>query len=89
MRAVILAGGKGTRLVPFTKVFPKPLVPLGDKPILDTILCQLRHFGFTHITLAVGHMAELIRTYVGKGERYGLAVFPDVMCRGYLARVLA
>jgi NDP-sugar pyrophosphorylase family protein len=78
MRAVILAGGKGTRLVPFTKVFPKPLVPLGDKPILDTILRQLRHFGFTHITLAVGHMAEMIRTYVGTGEQYGIEI--DYAC---------
>ena len=74
MRAVILAGGKGTRLLPFTKVFPKPLVPLGDKPILDTILRQLKYFGFTHVTLAVGHMAEMIQTYVRSGEGYGLAV---------------
>ena len=74
MRAVILAGGKGTRLLPFTKVFPKPLVPLGDKPILDTIIRQLKHFGFTHITLAVGHMAEMIRTYVHNGERYGIKI---------------
>ncbi|MGE3539073.1 MAG: sugar phosphate nucleotidyltransferase [Candidatus Tectimicrobiota bacterium] len=74
MHAVILAGGRGTRLLPFTKVFPKPLVPLGEKPILDTILRQLKHFGFTRITLAVGHMAELIQTYVGNGERYGLHI---------------
>lgn len=74
MRAVILAGGKGTRLLPFTKVFPKPLVPLGDKPILDTILRQLRHFGYTRITLAVGHMAEMIQTYVQNGERYDLNI---------------
>jgi NDP-sugar pyrophosphorylase family protein len=74
MHAVILAGGKGTRLVPFTKVFPKPLVPLGDKPIIDTIIRQLKHFGFTHITLAVGHMAEMIQTYVRNGERYGIKV---------------
>jgi NDP-sugar pyrophosphorylase family protein len=75
MQAVILAGGKGTRLIPYTKVFPKPLVPLGDdKPILDVILCQLKHFGFTRIILAVGHMAEMIKTYVHNGERYGLDV---------------
>jgi NDP-sugar pyrophosphorylase family protein len=74
MRAVILAGGKGTRLLPFTKVFPKPLVPLGDKPILDTIIRQLKHFGFTHITLAVGHMAEMIQTYVRSGEQYGITI---------------
>ena len=74
MHAVILAGGKGTRLVPFTKVFPKPLVPLGDKPIIDTIIRQLKHFGFTRITLAVGHMAEMIQTYVRNGERYGIEI---------------
>lgn len=74
MRAVILAGGKGTRLLPFTKVFPKPLVPLGDKPILDTIIRQLKHFGFTRITLAVGHMAEMIQTYLRNGERYGIDI---------------
>jgi NDP-sugar pyrophosphorylase family protein len=74
MHAVILAGGKGTRLLPFTKVFPKPLVPLGEKPILDTILRQLKHFDFTRITLAVGHMAEMIQAYVGNGDRYGLNI---------------
>jgi NDP-sugar pyrophosphorylase family protein len=60
VQAVILAGGKGTRLHPYTKVFPKPLVPLGEEPILDTILRQLKHFGFTRITLAVGYRAEMI-----------------------------
>jgi NDP-sugar pyrophosphorylase family protein len=74
VQAVILAGGKGTRLLPFTKVFPKPLVPLGEKPILDTILRQLKHFGFTRVTLAVGHMAEMIQTYVSDGERYGIEI---------------
>ncbi|RMF90004.1 MAG: nucleotidyltransferase family protein [Nitrospinota bacterium] len=74
MQAVILAGGKGKRLLPFTRVFPKPLVPLGDRPILDMILRQLKHFGFTRVTLAVGHMAEMIQTYVQQGERYGLAI---------------
>src|SRR5512145_501048 len=74
MQAIILAGGKGTRLVPFTHVFPKPLVPLGEKPILDTILRQLKHFGFTQVTLAVGYMAEMIQTYVNHGTRYGLDI---------------
>ena len=72
MQAVILAGGKGTRLLPFTKVFPKPLVPLGEKPILDTVLRQLKHFGCTRVTLAVGYMAEMIQTYVSHGERYSI-----------------
>jgi NDP-sugar pyrophosphorylase family protein len=74
MQAVILAGGKGTRLLPFTKVFPKPLVPLGEKPILDTILRQLKHFGFTRVTLAVGHKADMIQTYVRNGEQYGIEI---------------
>lgn len=74
MRAVILAGGKGTRLMPYTKVFPKPLVPVGEKPILDTILRQLKHFGFTQTTLAVGYMAEMIQAYVHNGERYGINI---------------
>jgi len=74
MQAVILSGGKGTRLLPFTKVFPKPLVPLGERPILDTILRQLKHFGFTRVTLAVGYMADMIQTYIGSGERYGINI---------------
>ena len=74
MQAVILAGGKGTRLSPFTKVFPKPLVPVGEKPILDTIIRQLRYFGFQRITLAVGYMAEMIQTYIRNGEQYGMAI---------------
>jgi len=74
VQAIILAGGKGTRLLPFTNVFPKPLVPIGEKPILDTILRQLKYFGFTRVTLAVGYMAEMIQTYVNHGERYGIDI---------------
>lgn len=74
MQAVILAGGKGTRLAPFTKVFPKPLVPVGEKPILDTVIRQLKHFGFQRVTLAVGYMATMIQTYIRTGEQYGLEV---------------
>jgi len=74
MQAVILAGGKGTRLSPFTKVFPKPLVPVGEKPILDLIIRQLRHFGFQRVTLAVGYMAEMIQTYMRNGEQYGMEI---------------
>ena len=63
MKAVILAGGKGTRLAPYTTVFPKPLIPLGHKPILEIIVRQLAHYGFKDITLSVGYLAELIRAY--------------------------
>lgn len=63
MKAVILAGGKGRRLAPYTTVFPKPLVPLGDRPILDLIIRQLAHHGFNEIVLTVGYLAELIQAY--------------------------
>jgi NDP-sugar pyrophosphorylase family protein len=70
--AVILAGGKGTRLAPLTTVLPKPLMPLGEGPILDVLLRQLAVQGWREVTLAVGHMANLIRAYCGNGARYGL-----------------
>ncbi|MGQ9921340.1 MAG: sugar phosphate nucleotidyltransferase [Desulfobacca sp.] len=72
MRAVILAGGKGVRLAPLTQVIPKPLVPLGGKPILEIVLRQLKDQGFRHVTLAVGYMAELIQAYFGDGRKLGL-----------------
>lgn len=74
MRAVVLAGGKGTRLRPYTTVFPKPLMPLGDVPILDIVLRQLVAAGFRDITLSVGYLAELVRAYCGDGSRYGVAL---------------
>ena len=63
MKAIVLAGGKGTRLRPYTTVFPKPLVPVGDRPILDIVIRQLIHYGFDDIVLSVGHLAELIQAY--------------------------
>ena len=60
MRAVVLAGGKGTRLRPYTAVLPKPLLPIGDGPVLEIVIQQLQAAGFDHITLATGYMAELI-----------------------------
>jgi NDP-sugar pyrophosphorylase family protein len=74
MKAVVLAGGRGTRLAPYTTVFPKPLMPVGDKPILDVVVRQLRHHGFTEITLAVGHLAELLMAYFGDGSRFGVTI---------------
>ena len=63
MRAVILAGGRGTRLRPFTVNFPKPLMPLGDKPIIEILLHYLVRQGITDVTLTVGHLKELIKAY--------------------------
>jgi NDP-mannose synthase len=63
MRAVILAGGKGSRLRPYTLVLPKPLVPVGDRPILELILRQLASAGFRRADLCVGHLGSLIQTY--------------------------
>lgn len=75
MRAIILAGGKGTRLYPYTTLIPKPLVPLGGKfSILEIIIMQLRQAGFTHITLAVNHLSQLIMAYFGDGSRLGVSL---------------
>jgi len=74
MQAVILAGGKGTRLKPYTTTFPKPLVPIGDYPILEVIIRQLAHFGFTDIKISTGHLAALIEAYCGDGERWGVHI---------------
>ena len=74
MRAVILAGGKGTRLRPYTVSLPKPLVPVGDRSILDIVLIQLRRAGVTRVTMAVSHLAHLIMAYFGDGERWGLQI---------------
>jgi NDP-sugar pyrophosphorylase family protein len=63
LRAVILAGGRGVRLRPFTVNFPKPLMPLGDSPILEVLIKRLVAYGITDITLTVGHLAELIKAY--------------------------
>jgi len=73
-RAVILAGGQGTRLRPYTVVLPKPLMPVGDYPILEVIIRQLSHFGFKHITLAVNHQAEIIKAYFGEGDKWGIRI---------------
>ena len=69
MKAVILAGGKGTRLAPYTTIFPKPLVPIGDRPILEIIIRQLVQQGFGNIIVSVGHLGELIEAYFQNGHR--------------------
>ena len=68
MRAVILAGGKGTRLRPYTTVLPKPLVPVAERPILELIIRQLARVGFTRIDLSVGHLGGLIKAYLDSIE---------------------
>jgi NDP-sugar pyrophosphorylase family protein len=67
MRAVILAGGLGMRLRPYTTILPKPLLPIGDRPILEIILGQLAAAGFTKADLCVGHLGDLIRVYFSEG----------------------
>ncbi len=69
--AVVLAGGKGTRLRPYTTSFPKPLMPVGDRPVLEILVEQLIRDKFTCFYFAVGHLAELIEAYFGDGKRWG------------------
>jgi len=70
--AVILAGGRGTRLRPYTLTLPKPLVPLVDTPIVEIVIRKLANAGYDSATLAINHMGELIQAYFGTGERWGL-----------------
>ena len=72
--AVILAGGLGTRLRPYTITMPKPLVPIGDKAILEIIIIQLAKWGFERVILTVNHQAEMIREYFGDGSKWGITV---------------
>jgi NDP-mannose synthase len=74
MQALILAGGEGTRLKPFTNVIPKPLVPVGDLPILEIVLRQLKFYGADRIVLAVNKLARLIEAFFGDGSRLGLKI---------------
>ena len=73
-RAIILAGGKGTRLSPYTTVLPKPLLPIGDKAILEVVVQQLRGYGFSHLTLAVGYLAHLVRAVMQDGAHHGVTI---------------
>ena len=69
MKTVILAGGKGTRLAPYTTIFPKPLVPIGDRPILEIIIRQLARQGLGDIVISIGHLGELIEAYFQNERR--------------------
>jgi NDP-mannose synthase len=74
MKAVILAGGKGTRLAPYTRVLPKPLMPVGDMPILEILIRQLKRDGVDEVILTVGHMAGLLRAFFNDGDDFGLHI---------------
>lgn len=74
MQAVILAGGKGTRLRPYSVSLPKPLVPVGNYPILEIVIRQLKRYGFDEITISTGHMAELLEAYFGSGTKWGVNI---------------
>ena len=73
-RAIILAGGKGTRLKLYTISLPKPLVPIGEMPILEIIIRQLKSFGFNHITITINHCAEIIQAFFGNGSKWGVKI---------------
>lgn len=75
MKAVVLAGGKGTRLAPYTSILPKPLMPIGDMPILEVLLSQMRNCGITDVVLTVGHLAHLLESYFKDGSQYGLRLY--------------
>ena len=74
MKVVILAGGKGKRLYPYTVVLPKPLMPVGDFPILEVVLRQLKNCRLTDVTLAVGHLGNLIQAFFGDGSKWGVNI---------------
>lgn len=73
-RAIILAGGKGTRLRPYTAVLPKPLMPIGEYPILEVIIRQLINQGFDHITLALNHQANIFQSFFGDGSKWNITI---------------
>ena len=74
MKAVVLAGGKGTRLKPYTTIIPKPLVPVGNRAILEILIGRLKKYGVTDLTLCVNHLAELIMAYFADGSKCGVKI---------------
>jgi NDP-sugar pyrophosphorylase family protein len=74
MKAIILAGGKGTRLLPYTALLPKPLMPIDDMPVLELLLRQFKQYGVVEVVLAVNHLHHLIRSFFGDGSAFGLKI---------------
>ena len=74
MRAVVLAGGKGARLAPYTHILPKPLMPIGDMPILEVLLRQMKRAGVDDVVLTVGHLAQLLQAFFLDGSQWGLNI---------------
>ncbi len=74
MKAVLLAGGKGTRLKPYTTNFPKPLMPIGDKPILEIVINNLKKSGIEDVIIATGHLSELIKAFFKDGKDFGVNI---------------
>ncbi len=74
MKAVVLAGGKGARLAPYTKILPKPLMPIDDMPILEVLLRQMKSSGVQDVILTVGHLSELLKAFFQDGRQWGLNI---------------
>lgn len=74
MKALILAGGKGRRLRPYTTTIPKPLMPIGDHAILEIVVQQLKYCGFNDIIMSIGHLGELLMAFFGDGSKYGVNI---------------
>ena len=74
MQAIILAGGKGTRLLPHTANLPKPLMPIGEMPILEIIVRQLKDAGASSIIMAVGYLHHMIEAHFGDGSDFGIPI---------------
>ena len=74
IKAVVLAGGKGRRLAPYTQIIPKPLMPIGDKPILEILLRQMKRAGIRDVTLTVGYLADLLKLFFRDEKHLGMHI---------------
>ena len=74
MKAVIQAGGKGTRLAPYTLILPKPMMPVGDQPVIEILLKWLRRNSIEEACITTGHLAHLIKAFCQDGEQWGMKI---------------